>query len=90
MIQIGRFGVTFLSGKHDYNVLGSGVRGNLESCSGVTNIIKFKRRLIHEIFRVGDFTILDVMNLISGPFLPGLRLINTGVRRYNVLKSFFQ
>ena len=89
-IWIIRFGIPLLLSNHRHNGLGNGGRRTLEDCVGVRNIVKSKRSLVHEILGVGNFTILNVIDLISDPLCPCLRLNNVKVRSGNVLKFFFK
>ena len=74
-----------LFSNHSHKVLGNGFRGTLEACASVTNLIKFMRRLVHEIFGVGNFIILNIIDLVSETLFPGIRLTNVVVRSDVVL-----
>ena len=86
MFFIGGFGLQFLFFKHRYNLFGTNVLQNLEAFFGITNLVKFKIFLIHKIFWVGDYIVLDVVDMISGPFPPGIKMKDSGVISYNILR----
>ena len=60
--------------------------GILKARVSVTNIVEFNILLIHEVL---DFFLFDVINLISDPLCPGLRLEDTGVVYDNMMQNFF-
>ena len=70
---------------HGHNVINDGLTGTLEACVSVTNLVKFKIYLVHEVLGVVGFTICNITNLVSGPLFPGLRLTDAGVGGDNVM-----
>ena len=73
---------------HGHNVLGDGLGVNLESCVSVTNLAEFKICLVHEVLGIGDFTIFNIINLVSDSLCPGLKLTDVGVGGDDVLYWF--
>ena len=81
----GMFRFKILLSHHGHNVLGDGLGVNLESCVSVTNLAEFKICLVHEVLGIGDFTIFNIINLVSDSLCPGLKLTDVGVGGDDVL-----
>ena len=64
-------------------------RGTLEAYVSVTNIVTFRRCLVHEVLLVGYFTILNIINLVSDPLFPGIKLTDARVGGGDVMNSLF-
>ena len=77
-----------LLSQHGHNILCGDLKGTLKTRVSVTNLVEFERRLIHEVSRLGDFSIFDIINRISNSFPPGLSLEDARVGCDNVLHPF--
>ena len=71
--------------QHGQNLIGDGLGGTLEGYVSVTNLIDFKRCLVHGVLGISNFTIFNIINIISDPLLPGIRLTDAVLGGENMM-----